>query len=333
MRILGVPTREMAAHSLATLLFASLVFLPAIAGFGAVALAGEGMAIPLELPLAGLPGSITFTQLASYLLGGIFSFALAYAFCRSFLPSMAASFTYNFSILHFQGAMLDLGHSMAFALVPLLFLAYFTREDKKGRDLALLIGALALIALGDIALGFLCGCVILLDIFRREHSLNGHGIRSASIASFALITFIASGLSFPGADAPGLEAVFVPSTLMLMSLVTGAYSDAGVYIGFGAIALLASSILIKGAEDDERYFRNGFAISLLAYFPLALAGLGLAAGAVLMALIFLIPLTAIFFERIFRGESFGVLVLALITIGTVIERWPLVEGFVLKLAA
>src|SRR5512143_212276 len=66
------------------------------------------------LPAAwGVPGKITAIQLLTFLLGGVFSFALCYRFARSFVPAMAGSVAYNFSMFHLQAAIHHLNYASA----------------------------------------------------------------------------------------------------------------------------------------------------------------------------------------------------------------------------
>jgi hypothetical protein len=333
MRFLGAPLDFLAAHSMATMIFVAMIFFPAIAGFGTVAVFGGGMA-PLEIPLAGIVGSITIIQLLSYLLGGIFSFALAYFFSKSFLPSVAASFAYNFSLIHFEGAVTDPGYAMALAFVPLFFLSYFSVSGKSGAEgKALFSGSLLVVGLGSVGLAGLCGLFVFLDMLSKSTNVK-RGIVLACLAFLALI-LSALGLSGSGAKVE-MAGIFVPSGLMLISLVTGGIAGAGIYLGLGVTALVGSSMLVRGASGEEKRFLGWFLLSILFFLLILLAGRfaplsGLAVSFVLMALVFLTPLTALFFKRIFSGNEFAPAILILIIIGSVIERWPLIEGFVLRL--
>ncbi len=324
MRILDVPARLLAIHSVVTLIFTVLIFLPGIIGFGSSAVAADGIVLGFEFPFLGVLGSITIMQVASYLLGGIFSFMLAYMFSKSFLPSLTASFAYNFSILHFQGAVLDLGLLLVFAFLPLFLISYFRDSEK-----ILLPASLLLVALGDLAVGGLCGFFVFMDMLMKKKR-----------APLALLAFLA--LSLSAFDIPqemmGVEflAIFLPSAMMLMSVITGGFAGAGIYLGLGVSALVASSIIIKGAGREERYFLGWFLFSLFMFTLILLAGMiipikHVSVGFVLLALLFLTPLTALFFERIFRKEKYGVIVLALIAVGSVIERWPIVWDYLISI--
>lgn len=378
--------------------------------------------VSLVLPGTML-GKITILQLLSYLLGGIFSFALAYRFCKSFLPSMAASFTYNFSIFHFEKAIHHLNYNMAFAFLPLFFISYFSMSQKpKRNEIALVSLSLLLIALNELTTAIMCGFIVFLDIFykySKESNVRLFTVRNVVAVAFAVAValLLTEGFVLFGAPAfliyviPPLipmaamlliagdgnllgrekessqfsamaiaavpaalfmavlalqpvydfaldstaanllrypiaaEYLFMPSGFMLLSEITGSLetqSEHGIYLGLGTLALIASSFLIKGAGKDEGYFRSWFLLSLLFAFPIVVV-FGFAAGFspfiaqlmfplmgvqrvsarfVMFALVFLAPLTAVFFERIFRGKKYGMLILALLTIGTVAERWP-----------
>jgi hypothetical protein len=326
MNILNTPLRLLAVHSAITLIFTLLIFLPAVVDFGNAAIANSEMEL-WQIPFTGILESITIIQIASYLFAGIFSFALAYRFSKSFLPSMTASFAYNFSILHFEGAVFDLSYLLAFVFVPLFFVSYFSMS-RKPKEMALFSGSLLLVALGDLGLAGLCGFIVFVDMFMKK--------RGFLLIVLAFLALLFSALQTPerAVDVEML-GIFMPSDFMLMSLITGGIAGA-IYLGLGVMSLVASSIIIKGANKDERYFLGWFLFSLFLFLLTILAGIfapfgHLSTGFVLMALVFLGPLTALFFERIFKGEKYGAVVLALLAVGSIIERWPIVGDYLLKL--
>ncbi len=327
MNILTVPLRSLAVHSMVTLFFTLLIFLPGIVDFGNTAIASEAIT-PWQIPFTGILESITIIQIASYLLGGIFSFALAYMFSKSFLPSMTASFAYNFSILHFEGAVFDPGYLLAFAFVPLFFVFYFQISKKR---IGWFSVSLFLVALGDLAVAALCGFVVFLDMFMKDSK------KGPALALLAFLALFFSALQIPEKTVDvEMLGIFMPSEFMMMSLITGGIAGAGIYLGLGVMSLVGSSILIKGAQKDERYFLGWFLFSLFLFLLIILASMfapfqQLSVGFVLMALVFLTPLTALFFERIFRKEKYGAIVVVLLAVGSIIERWPIVNDYLLRL--
>ncbi len=118
----------------------------------------------------GAFGKVTALQLLSYALGGAFSFALAYRFTKSFMPSLAGMVIFNFSIFHFEKAIHHLNYSMAFPFLALAFLFYFDfMENPKKRRGALLwfSASLLLLALNEITVAVMAGFIIFLDILAR----------------------------------------------------------------------------------------------------------------------------------------------------------------------
>ena len=417
---------ENSLESLSSPLYADEIFHPYGISLVPTTTAPLQALLYLLLPGSAL-GKITLLQLSSYLLAGVFSFALSYRYCKSFLPSMAASFTYNFSVFHFEKAVHHLNYNMAFAFLPLFFLAYLGMSERpKRREIVFVSISLLLVALNELSTAIMCGFIVFLDIYRRYSKESGVelftvrnvlafalSIAAALLVSEALVLFAMPALAvyvipsliplaamtlilgkdnlaglerkmrrfssmalaaLPAAafmalmalqpfyefalDSTAasllkypvpLEYLFMPSGFMLLSQITGSlesYSEHGIYLGLGVVALIASSIIIKGAGDEEEYFRNWFLLSLLFAFPVMVV-FGFAAGFsplipqlmfpllgvqrvsarfVMFALVFLAPLTAVFFERIFRGKKYGMLILALLTIGTVAERWPSTGG-------
>ncbi|MFH0885421.1 MAG: hypothetical protein V1861_06965 [Candidatus Micrarchaeota archaeon] len=115
-------------------------------------------------------GRITALQLLSFILGGIFSFALAYRFTKSFLPSLAGMVIFNFSVFHFEKAIHHLNYSMSFPFLALLFLFYYDALDnpkKNVRPLAFFSLSLLLLALNELTVAIMAGFIIFLDIFAR----------------------------------------------------------------------------------------------------------------------------------------------------------------------
>ncbi len=351
------------------------------------------------LPAAwGVFGKITALQLASFMLGGLFSFALCYRFVRSFAPAMLGSVVYNFSMFHLQTAVHHLNYAMAMPFVALFFIYYFemagipgeeakgtspapkrkARTDSRaaiagertetragfgfgvvngpvralvdGVDLRLagmMALSLFLISLNELTVTIMTGFIVFLDIMRRYMDENGIKIESrllplaasvilclaistyfslsgfpdavsyvvpplifigtmaflvigwrgltsselahgflrtaaaASLPSVAYMALIALLPSYPFApDSALLNAIISVVPLQYLVLPTDmsavshflprlkSFSESGVFLGFGLIAALAASFVIKGAGGAERYSRQMFLLSLLFAFPI-----------------------------------------------------------------
>jgi hypothetical protein len=125
----------------------------------------------LLLPAAwGVFGSITFLQVLSFVLGGLFSFALAYRFTKSFMPSLIGSFIFNFSAFHFEKVLHHLNYSMAMPFVALFFLCYYDAlaERPEERHHLWLALALLLVALNEMAVAIMIGFIVFIDILFRH---------------------------------------------------------------------------------------------------------------------------------------------------------------------
>ncbi|MEW6722127.1 MAG: hypothetical protein AB1324_02610, partial [Candidatus Micrarchaeota archaeon] len=115
----------------------------------------------------GQYGKITVLQLLSFILGGVFSFALAYRFCRETFPSIIASIVFNFSVYHFEKAIHHLNYSMGMSFIPLFFLFWLGLHGKKGPAVFLLAGALFLITLNELLLAVMALFIAFIDIMDR----------------------------------------------------------------------------------------------------------------------------------------------------------------------
>ncbi|MFH1785014.1 MAG: hypothetical protein ABH842_01165 [Candidatus Micrarchaeota archaeon] len=115
-------------------------------------------------------GKITILQILPFLLGGIFSFILAYRFTKSFFPSMMASLIYNFSVSHFEKALHYLNYNMAMGWLPLFFIFYFEfvgAKHKKPEQYIFLSATLLILALSELTVAIMLGFIVFLDIFIR----------------------------------------------------------------------------------------------------------------------------------------------------------------------
>ncbi len=150
--------------------FATEIFYPYGASLFATTITPLTAGIYLLLPDGwGAFGRITIIQMLSFILGGVFSFALAWRFTRGFLPSAIASVVFNFSAMHFEKVLQHLNYGMAMAFLPLLFLCYYAlleapRDRKRMLAFSLAISALTL---SELVAAVMAMFIIGIDVFRR----------------------------------------------------------------------------------------------------------------------------------------------------------------------
>lgn len=168
----------------------------------------------------GVFGRITALQVLAFVLGGLFSFALAYRFTKSFMPSLIASFIFNFSAFHFEKALHHLNYSMAVPFVALFFLCYYDALAQRPKDRSHLWLALALllVALNELTIAIMIGFMVFIDIFIRHARASGVDLPTprniltvgCAIAVSLLIFELSSVSQFPA-----LFVYLVPGTLFV----------------------------------------------------------------------------------------------------------------------
>ncbi|MFN7991401.1 MAG: hypothetical protein U0R44_04565 [Candidatus Micrarchaeia archaeon] len=179
-------------------LFASEIFYPAgvsLARTTIVPLLGAAyIALPSGL---GTAGRITILQMLSFVLGGVFSFALCYRSAKSFLPAMTGSVVFNLSAFHIQSAVNHLNYMMAVPFIALFFVFYLEMAGRKrqpGTAIWLSV-SLLLIALNEATAAVMLGLVVLLDVCRRYMSLSGITLDGRKAAALAVAGFASLALS------------------------------------------------------------------------------------------------------------------------------------------
>ncbi len=426
---------EKSLDALQNPLFAPEVFAPYGISLGLAASSPIQSVLYWALPRAwGVFGRITMIQIIPFLLGGVFSFALAYRYAKSFIPSFIAAIIYDFSVYHFHSALEHMQYNAAFAFLPLFFLFYLELAEtgNRGRKLiGLLALSLLLVTLSEIVMALMLAFLVFLDMFRRYAEYSKAEIFTVrnllffgaavfvSLVAFEILTrlplnpaivYVAPGLIFPAvcvfavlgvsraleaerkiglvasvslaalpaiayvslllllpsyqfipdsilgntaAFAVPLEYLAIPSDLQALAhtgLFRGlaAYNEVGVYLGLPLLALVALSLLVRGASKEEAYFRDNFIISLMFSFPILAAGgallmftpflaeplfplLGLLrvpARFVILATLFVSVMAAIALKRLLEPLGRTGIALALVfALVLLAERWPALEGF------
>ncbi len=168
----------------------------------------------------GVFGRITSLQLLAFVLGGLFSFALAYRFTSSFMPSLIGSFIFNFSAFHFEKALHHLNYSMAMPFVALFFLCYYDAlaQRPKDRQHLWLALALLLVALNELTIAIMIGFIVFIDIFiryARESGVNLVSVRNMLTVGGAIALSVIIFEISAAAQLPVLFAYIVPGTLFV----------------------------------------------------------------------------------------------------------------------
>ncbi|VVC03751.1 Uncharacterised protein [Candidatus Bilamarchaeum dharawalense] len=192
----------------------------------------------------GTYGRITILQVIPFILGGLFSFVLAYRFTKSFLPSMLASLVYNFSAFHFEKALHHLNYSMAMPWVALFFIFYFEMvysTPKKRLNYLLLSFAFLMVAFSELTITIMLSFIVFLDIFSRY--LDGASIklwtpRNTIILALSVLLSFVLYESFAFFGISSILTYTVPSLL---------------FFG-GCLLILGPKALIK-TESKFKYFQ------------------------------------------------------------------------------
>ena len=183
----------------------------------------QSMAYYLMPDSLGVFGRITLLQLASYVLGGIFSFVLLYRFSRSFWPSMAGTVIFNFSVFHFEKVLHHLNYAMAFPLVALLFIFYLDfAEGGRKKSLLLLSLSLLLLSLDEITLAIMAGFVIFIDIMMRYRHKRSEGPLTPVHAVILCVSVVVSLVLYEAlafADAPPAATFTLPPLVFISACI------------------------------------------------------------------------------------------------------------------
>lgn len=159
----------------------------------------------------GVFGRVTVLQVLAFVLGGPFSFALAYRFTKSFMPSLTGSFIYNFSAFHFEKALHHLNYNMAMPFVALFFLCYYDAlaQRPKGRRHLWLALSLLLVALNELTVAIMVGFIVFIDILIRY----AHASRVSLLSMRSMLTLggaaMLSLLLFEVSSAAHLPEMFI----------------------------------------------------------------------------------------------------------------------------
>jgi len=206
----------------------------------------------------GAFGKMTFLQVASFILGGAFSFCLVYRFTKSFLPSMAGSWAFNFSAYHFEKSLHHLNYNMAFPLLALFFIFYFEfmGRDRNSRTLAFLSASLLLLALGEMTVAIMAGFIVFIDIFWRY--LVRSGVKPVTSRNIVLLA-AAAMCSLIAHEA--LAALQAPAAIV--------YAAPSLFFFAGCLLALGPRNLAE-SEKSLCYIRSMAlcALPLLAYMAL-----------------------------------------------------------------
>ncbi len=235
-------------------IYASEIFYPNGAYLTTTSITPLQTLLYITLPESWGPfGKVTFLQILSYILGGIFSFALAYRFSHSFVPSLIASVIFNFSIYHFEKVIHHLNYSIAFPFLALFFICYFKflEEPRKKQSIILLSIAILLLTLSEATVMIMATFIVFIDILCRYAKISK--IEFFSPKNFLLLSgstllclFIQILLFFQ--DAPLYLIYTCPSLPFLLA----------------CIIIFSPRLLIE--LERTNYFFTNFFVSLLPFF-------------------------------------------------------------------
>jgi hypothetical protein len=191
-------------------------------------------------------GRVTFLQVLSFVLGGIFSFALVYRFTGAFMPSLAGSFVFNFSAFHIEKALHHLNFSMAMPFMALFFLFYFeaVSAEKKKIPLAAASVSLLLLALCEVSAAVMAGFIVLIDIFQRYMASSKAKIityQNCAAAFLALAASLSAYIYLLESGAQVILTYIIPPAIFLLpvAFVVGVEKLAKAEKKLGLIRLMA----------------------------------------------------------------------------------------------